>query len=331
MMTGNPPRQATAVAQPNIALVKYWGKRNEKLNLPAVSSLSITLDALHTRTRVGFDEAFETDSFLLNGSPADATRVTACLDHLRALAGTDVRAAIVTENDYPTAAGLASSAAGFAALVVAADAALGLGLLPRALSLYARRGSGSAARSIFGGFVEMARGEREDGNDAVARALLDAHAWPLGVVIAVTSTSAKPVGSTEGMRATAASSPFYAAWVDSARADLTQARRAIMARDFGGLAAISEHSCLKMHGLGFAARPPLIYWNETTMACLHAVRELRAGGTPVFYTIDAGPQVKAVCLPEAIEDVAATLSGISGVLQVITSGLGAGARVVEDL
>lgn len=323
------PLQATAIAQPNIALVKYWGKRNDELNLPAVSSLSITLDALHTRTRVLFDEALDADRFVLNGSPGDVTRVSACLDNLRVLAGTRVRATIETKNDYPTAAGLASSAAGFAALVVAADAALGLGLPPRSLSMYARRGSGSAARSIFGGFVEMARGEREDGSDAVARPLLDAHAWPLMVVIAVTSAAAKSVGSTDGMRATAASSPFYAAWVESARSDLTQARRAVMARDFGGLATVSEHSCLKMHGVGFAARPPLIYWTDITLACMHAVRQLRSVGVPVFYTIDAGPQVKAVCLPEAVEKVSATLAGIPGVLQVIISGLGTGARVAD--
>ncbi|MGH8496465.1 MAG: diphosphomevalonate decarboxylase [Gammaproteobacteria bacterium] len=330
-MSGNSLKAATAVAQPNIALVKYWGKRNEQLNLPAVGSLSITLDALHTRTRVVFDASLHSDRFSLNGSPACAARISACLDPMRALAGTRMRVSIETENDFPTAAGLASSAAGFAALVVAANAALGLELTPRALSMYARRGSGSAARSIFGGFVEMARGERDDGTDAVARPLLDAHDWPLAVVIAVTSVAAKAVGSTDGMRATAASSPYYGAWVQGSGADLTLARRAVMTRDFGALAAVSEHSCLKMHALGLAARPPLIYWNQTTVACMEAVRGLRAAGTPVFYTIDAGPQVKAICLPEAVEKVSVALGGIAGVLQVITSDLGAGARVVSRL
>lgn len=326
-MNRNPPGEATAVAQPNIALVKYWGKRSEPLNLPAVGSISVTLDALRTRTRIVFDRALDRDRLLLNGAPADAARASACLDHLRAIAGTRARASIETHNDFPTAAGLASSASGFAALVVAANAALGLDLPPRALSMYARRGSGSAARSIFGGFVEMARGEREDGSDAVARPLLEADAWPLAVVVAVTSEAPKAVGSTDGMRATAASSPFYPAWVQGSARDLAQARRAVMARDFDALAAVSEHSCLKMHALGLAARPPLIYWNETTVACVSAVRALRAAGLPVFFTIDAGPQVKAICLPEAAGEVSSAFGGIGGVLQVISSGLGPGARI----
>ncbi|CAN5158257.1 diphosphomevalonate decarboxylase [soil metagenome] len=324
----NSTRWSEAVAQPNIALVKYWGKRDERLNLPAVGSLSITLDSLHTRTCIRFDGRLNEDRLTLNGAQADPARVTACLDPLRALADTDLRAVVKTDNDYPTAAGLASSAAGFAALVAAADAALGLELPRPSLSLFARRGSGSAARSIYGGYVEMARGESDDGSDAVARPLLDAHAWPLEVVIAVTETASKAVGSTQGMQASGASSPFYSAWVEGSPGDLTRARSAVMARNFEQLASVSEHSCLKMHAVALATQPPLIYWNETTVACLRAVRELQARGAPVFYTIDAGPQVKAVCLPDAAENVAETLRAIQGVRQVMSSGLGAGARVV---
>ena len=325
-------RAATALAHANIALIKYWGKRERELNLPAVGSLSITLQALATRTTVAFEPGLDRDRVWLNDREAgtEAGRVSATLDLLRATAGTQDRARVVSSNNFPTAAGLASSASGFAALVVAADAALGLSLPPRRLSEYARRGSGSAARSIFGGLVEMARGERMDGTDAVASPLLDAGEWDLRAVIALTDRSAKQQTSTGGMDLTAASSPYFADWVDGQESDLRAARRAVEARDFERLAELAEWSCLKMHATAMAARPGIVYWNGATVEALHRVRALRAAGQPVFFTIDAGPQLKAICLPEAADTVAQALGEIPGVLEVLHSRLGAPARVVSD-
>lgn len=323
------PHAATAVAHPNIALVKYWGKRDERLNLPCVGSLSITLDRIHTRTRVAFVEQAGADRVRLNGVEGDDPRVTAALDLLRARAGIAWRAEVDSANDFPTAAGLASSASGFAALIVAGARALGLALAPGELSALARRCSGSAARSIFGGFVEWARGERADGTDSIAHPVLDAAAWTLAVAVAVTSHAAKPVGSTAGMRRTAATSPFQAAWEATQEADLAAARAAVLARDFERLADVAEHSCLKMHALAMAARPGLLYWNGATMECMQRVRALRASGVPVFFTVDAGPQLKAVCLPGAQAGVVAALRTVPGVLEVIECGLGAGARIVD--
>ncbi len=329
-------RAAVAQAQPNIALVKYWGKRQQALNLPVVGSLSITLDSIWTRTRVAFDPALQTDRFLLNGEAvgdgADTgplRRVSACLDLLRARAGVATRAWIDSRNNFPTGAGLASSASGFAALVTAAAAALGLELDDTEKSALARQGSGSAARSIFGGFVEWSRGEHEDGADSVARPLLDAAAWPLQVVIAITSTRQKSVGSTEGMNRTAQTSPYQQAWIDTQDADLAEARSAVAARNFARLADVSEFSCLKMHALAMAARPGLLYWNGATVEGMQRVRALRAAGVPVFFTIDAGPQLKAVCLPEATSAVHEALRDIPGVLNVTETGLGAGAQLLD--
>jgi diphosphomevalonate decarboxylase len=325
--------QATALAHPNIALIKYWGKRDTALNLPAVGSLSITLDTLHTRTRLRFDPALEADDIRLDGEPAGpnrARRVSACLDRLRARAGVPAGAVVDSRNNFPTGAGLASSASGFAALVVAADRALGLGLSAAELSEQARLGSGSAARSIFGGFVDMTHGTRADGSDAIARPLLTARDWPLSMVIAVTSEAAKAVGSTDGMTRTRETSPYYRAWVETAETDLSEARRAIETRDFDALASVSEYSCLKMHGLALAARPGLLYWNPATVACLQHIHALRAGGTPVFFTMDAGPQVKALCPPEQAETVARALADEPGVLRVLRTGLGEGARLVAE-
>lgn len=324
------PGSAVAEAHPNIALVKYWGKRDEALNLPCVGSLSITLEPIRTRTRVRFLAEAGADVVRLNGEAGAAGRVGTGLDLLRARAGVDWRAEVDSDNDFPTAAGLASSASGFAALMVAGAGALGLALPPSELSELARRCSGSAARSIFGGFAEWARGERADGRDSIAHPLLDRAAWPLSVAIAVTSTAAKAVSSTVGMRRTAATSPFQDAWVATQKADLAEARAAVTTHDFERLADISEHSCLKMHALALAARPGLIYWNAATVAAMHCVRELRAQGVPVFFTVDAGPQVKAVCLPSALATVSAALRELPGVLKVIECGLGASARLVPE-
>ena len=323
--------QATAVAHPNIALVKYWGKRDVEQNIPAVGSLSITLDGMTTMTTVRFDPALEHDTFFLGGreAPKMAGRVVACLDRVRRRARVSRHAVVESENDFPTAAGLASSASGFAALVVAADAALGAGFDRSELADLARQASGSAARSLFSGFVELKL--TPDGpNPTETRQLLEPSAWPLRVLVAVTDPGPKAVGSTEGMLMTEHTSPNYPAWVESSPADLSEARLAVQRCDFEALADVSESSCLKMHAVMLSARPGLVYWNGTTVDCIRRVRELRAGGVPVFFTIDAGPQVKAVCLPEGHEQVQRELAAIPGVTGVVESGLGDGARVDGD-
>jgi diphosphomevalonate decarboxylase len=193
----------------------------------------------------------------------------------------------------------------------------------------ARRCSGSAARSIFGGYVEWAHGDRVDGEDSVAHPILEAVAWPLSVAVAITSTAEKAIGSTEGMNRTADTSPYQQAWIATQEADLAEARAAIAARDFERLAEISEYSCLKMHALALAAKPGLLYWNAATVATMHRVRQLRAQGVPVFFTIDAGPQLKAVCLPSAAAAVAAALREVPGVLSVVETGLGGDAKLID--
>lgn len=324
-----PDKPTCATARANIALVKYWGKRAGPLNLPAVPSLSITLDSLKTTTHVCFDAGLSEDRFALDGKEdaAAAARTSAFVDLFRQLAGSDLRVRIDSANNFPTAAGLASSASGFAALAVALDAALGLSLDQRSLSRLARQGSGSAARSLFGGYVEMHRGSRADGQDAVAAPLADAGHWPLQVVVALTSLARKSVGSTDGMTHSAATSPYYAAWVDSAQADLDAAKAAVAERNFFSLARVSERSCLKMHAVAQASDPGLIYWNATTLACIARIRQLREAGHATFFTIDAGPQVKAVCLPDDADAVARALGAIPGVNSVLRTGLGPGARI----
>lgn len=328
---------ATAIAGTNIALVKYWGKRDPALNLPATGSLSLTLDRLGTRTRVAFDGGAGTpDRVTLDGGPADpkvSARVSAFLDRVRARAGIDRAATVVTDNSVPTAAGLASSASGFAALALAATRAAGIDLPAGELSALARLGSGSAARSIFGGFVEMAPGTRADGADATAHPL-EAEGrdpWEVRLVVAITAAGAKAIGSTAAMTHTARTSPFYAAWVAGVDADLAAARGAIAGRDLGALGVVAERSALRMHATAMAADPPILYWNPATIAALTRVRALRdeSPATPAFFTIDAGPHVKVLCGAADAERVAAALAGVPGVLRTLIAAPGAGARIVE--
>lgn len=327
------PKTASARAGANFALIKYWGKRDTPLNLPDVGSISLTLDALHTETTIRFDPALAADELVLDGhaSPDRTRRISAFLDVLRKRAGVECAARVETANNFPTAAGLASSASGFAALTVAAAAALDVDWNEKVLSELARIGSGSAARSIFGGFVEMARGRYKTGSDSVARPLADRRHWPLQVAVAISTRAEKAVGSTEGMQRTAETSPFYRSWVEHQPADLDEARAAIAGKDFQRLAEVSEGSALAMHGLAMSARPGLLYFNATTMECLHRIRALRNTGIPVFFTVDAGPQVKAICEPVALPSVRDALADVPGVVDVVESGLGPGAEVIDSV
>lgn len=312
--------KATATAHPNIALVKYWGKADAPGNIPATPSLSITLDGFRTETTVALLTSAQTDRVTLNGEPSDDAKISGYLAELRgsfSIAPLDIR----SDNNFPTASGLASSASGFAALTAAINQACDLGLNTAEQSQWARRASASAARSMFGGFVRL------QGPQWQAAPLAPAEHWPLRVVAAITSAERKSVSSSVGMRASRETSPYFDAWTEQTAKDYLIAEQAVRARDFAALSHIAEQSCLNMHALMLSTSPSLVYWQPATLACIHAVRELRASGVPVFFTIDAGPQLKAVCLPEAAERVAATLRKLPGVLRTEDLGLGPGVRV----
>jgi diphosphomevalonate decarboxylase len=320
--------RATATAHPNIALIKYWGKRDAETNLPAVGSLSVTLQALTTRTTVEFDAGLEQDQLLLNGreQPAEQGRLESCMNAIRTAAGIDTFASITSENDFPTAAGLASSASGYAALVTAAAAASGLKEPAAGLAGIARIGSGSAPRSLFGGYVLL----QNEGDDTRCEQLATAADWPMSIVVAVTTEMQKATTSRVGMEQSRLTSPYYDQWIASHPTDLDFAVGHVADRNFMALAELAEHNCQKMHAVMMTTRPPLLYWSPATLACVHRVTEMRRQGLPVFYTIDAGPQVKAICLPEAAAQVADELERTPGVLRVIVGALGGGASLDND-
>jgi diphosphomevalonate decarboxylase len=317
--------RAIAKAQPNIALIKYWGKRDLARNLPAVGSISITLSALFTEMSVELDEAHREDRLTVNGEENHTLlpRIRSCLD--RVLGDRRQSARVISRSNFPIAAGLASSASAFSALVVAAASAGGQTRTTAELAGLAGGTSGSAARSLYGGFVEL---ENHEDNIKVASICAEQE-WPLSVIVAITTSGPKATGSGEAMEISRKTSPFYSRWVDQQSLDLDIARTAINDRDFDKLAAVAEHNCLKMHSVMWASRPPIIYWNSATLECMQAVRELRSQGVAVFFTIDAGPQLKAVCLPEHASRIRDALAGIAGVSEVMASGLGAGATLVD--
>jgi diphosphomevalonate decarboxylase len=321
--------EAFCVAHPNVALSKYWGKREGEGNFPAVPSLSVTLDGLATRTLVRFDPALREDRVLLDGVPADpgaAARAIALLDRVRRAAGESRRAEVRSRNDFPTASGLASSASGFAALALAATRAAGLDWDAARVSDLARRSSASAARSVFGGFVELAGGSiGADGDVLGAQPVAAPDHLPLAVLVCVTTEGRKSVGSTDGMRRTMAESPYARAWLEEAPRLHGRLRDALLARDFGSVGALAEASALAMHASAIAAG--VVYWNGATLEALAAVRALRAAGTAAFASVDAGPHVKVLALAPDAPRVRDAMRAVPGVLRIIEARPGGGAEL----
>ena len=313
----------------NIALAKYWGKADIPLNLPAVPSISMTLDGLVTETRIRVDETLDADRVELDGREATASeskRVIALLDDIRRRAKRREFAHVVSRNRFPTAAGLASSASGFAALASAADHAYELGASDRVLSAIARQASASAARSIYGGFVELPAGKPGQ-KSLAAKPLFDADHWDLRIVVAQTAKGPKKVGSTEGMERSRETSPFYDAWVEKAPAITKRIRQALRKRDLDTLGAAMEQSTMAFHACAMTAEPSIFYWQPATLAAVHAVRQLRdEKGLSVWCTVDAGPHVKALCHADDARKVRAALKKTEGVLSTLVAKPGPGVQ-----
>jgi diphosphomevalonate decarboxylase len=330
--------EASAVAHPNIALAKYWGKRPSAGNFPAVPSLSVTLAGMETRTQVRFVAGLARDRFVLDGREEEGrplARVSALLDSVRELSGVHTFAEVVSKNDFPTASGLASSASGFAALAFAALGAAGIAgqsgeaVLRERASDLARRASVSAARSIYGGFVELAAGAeapRED-DRLVAREVSAPQPFTEGlrVLVAVATEAKKAVSSTDGMGETSRESPYYAAWLKEGPRLCGRVREAVLAGDFDAMGTFAEASALAMHACAIAAG--LVYWNATTLELMSAVHGLRARGTAAYFTIDAGPHVKVLSRAADAEIVGQWLRAVPGVVRVIETRPGKGAEL----
>jgi diphosphomevalonate decarboxylase len=326
-----PPSEASARACANIALAKYWGKADLKRNIPAVPSISLTLDQLVTETRVRFDSSLSSDLVRLDGrraTQAEADRVVAMLDRVRREARLRTKAHVSSHNHFPTAAGLASSASGFAALAASASAAAGIRFNARRLSALARASSASAARSIFGGYVELPAGKRGD-VDLAARPIAPPGHWNLRLVVALTDPGKKKVGSTEGMERSRKTSPYYAAWLEQAPKWSRKIKRAIKDRELDLLGEAMEQSTLAFHCCAITSEPPIFYWAPATLAALATLRGLRERGVSVWATMDAGPHVKALCGIGDASRVRQALDRTQGVTRTWVTKPGPGIEVQQ--
>lgn len=323
-------QSATAIAHPNIAFIKYWGNRNSDLNIPSNSSISMNLSGLEARTTVRFDESLQQDRFSLNQQPADEPgfqRVVQVLDHIRYLADINICAEVKSEINFPAGTGIASSAAGFAALSLAAAKAAGLSLTEAELSMTARLGSGSASRSVPAGYVEWHAGENHF--DSYAQSIASPDHWDLCDVIVVLQTQHKKVGSKAGHRIADSSPLQYARVADAARR-LELCRYAIKLRDFTSFAEVVEQDSNIMHAVMISSKPPLLYWNPETLTIMKAVTAWRADGLAVAYTLDAGPNVHLICEKAALQDVIAEVQKILPDPQLFQCSPGGAARIVGN-
>lgn len=320
---------STALAHPNIAFIKYWGNRDHTLRLPMNGSISMNLDGLSTRTTVSFQPSLPFDELVINGREVTGPgldRVSYILDIVRGMADIHERAEVITENNFPSGAGIASSASAFAALALAGSKAAGLNLTEPELSRLARRGSGSASRSIPGGFVEWQVGTTDE--DSYAFSIAEPNHWKLADCVVIVSASHKKTGSTEG-HALAPTSPLQAARVADAPRRLDLCRRAILNRDFDALASIVELDSDMMHAVMMTSTPALYYWQPASLSVMNAVRGWRAEGLPVCYTVDAGPNVHVICPQTEIQLVDKKLREIPGVSDVLAAKVGGAARIMN--
>ena len=324
----HPMTTATAQSHPNIAFIKYWGNLDNSLRIPMNGSISMNLDGLTTRTTVSFQPSLPFDELIINGHEVTGTgleRVSHILDLIRDEANFKDRAEVMTENNFPSGAGIASSASAFAALALAGSKAAGLDLSERDLSRLARRGSGSASRSIPGGFVEWQAGTTDE--DSFAFSIAPANHWELVDLIAVVSAAHKKTGSTEG-HAVAPTSPLQAARVEDAPRRLEICRRAILEKDFNAFASIVELDSDMMHAVMMTSTPALHYWKPASLAVMEAVRTWRADGLPACYTVDAGANVHVITLESEAHTIEKNLRAIYGVNNVLVARAGGAAKIV---
>ena len=321
---------AAAQANPNIAFIKYWGNRDNTLRIPSNGSISMNLDGLFTRTTVSFQPSLPFDELIINGREVTGPgldRISYMLDIIRGMANIHERAEVMSENNFPSGAGIASSASAFAAMALAGSKAAGLKLSLPELSRLARRGSGSAARSIPDGFVEWQAGASDE--DSFAFSIAPPDHWKLVDCIAIVSAAHKKVGSTEG-HGVAGTSPLQAARVADAPRRLDICRKAILERDFNAFASIAELDSDMMHAVMMTSTPVLHYWKPASLDVMNCVRQWRMEGIPVCYTVDAGPNVHVICPETEAQIVEQRLREIKGVDKILIARPGGPAKIIEN-
>lgn len=319
----------TARAHTNIALIKYWGKANKELKLPLMSSLSMTLDAFYTDTTFEHGDYLIEDSFSLNGVKQDASKAKRVIDYvqrLQKLYGLSDHFKVESTNHVPTSAGLASSASAFAALASAFAASYQLDLSKKELSKLARLGSGSATRSIYGGFALWNKGNDHDSSYAVA---IDENPdWDLHMLAVEVNTQQKKLSSTQGM-IKAQTSPFYKLWLEKNAVEIAAMQQAISDKDFTQLGQLSENSANEMHAINLSAQPGFTYFEPDTLKLIDLVHKLRQNGIECYYTIDAGPNVKILCSLRNRKNIISAVHKLLGNVKIVDASFGSGVQVLD--
>ncbi len=324
-------KKITAKAQSNIALVKYWGKKDDGLRLPKNSSVAIALDEAYTLTTVEFNEKYKEDEVELLGQgfeEDEAEKVKKHLDRVRKLANIQTKAKVVSKNNFPKSAGMASSASGFAALSMAAANAADLTLSEREMSVLARNGSGSASRSIPGGVSVWYTADDDQGS--YAEKIDYPKDWDIKVLLVMAEdTSAKKVSTTEAM-AMASTSPYFSESVIQAEKNIVSLKKSMANGDWSAFGKVVEDECCRLHAICMTQSPNILYWRGITIEVFQALYRLRDQGVEAFFTVDAGPHVHVVCRGKDVETVKLTLNKLSGIKTIIECGIGGGAKLVED-
>jgi len=318
----------TVKAPANIAFIKYWGKRNEKLRIPANSSISMNLSNTFSITSVDFDNRLKEDVVKIDdvvSAGGEKERVARHLSLVRKMAGKSDYAEVISKNNFPKASGIASSASGFAALTLAASLAARLKLSEKDLSILARLGSGSACRSIPDGFVEWKKGSKNQ--DSFAYSLYPADYWDICDVIAVIGQTSKKVSSTEG-HAIAESSPFYKTRIAGMKNKIKEIKLALKDKDFTRFGEILEAEAVNMHTVMMTSNPALFYWTPKTLEIILKVIDWRGEGIEAYFTIDAGPNVHIICEGKNLEKIKAKVALIAGVKKVLVNKPAVGARTI---
>jgi len=322
--------KATAIAPANIAFIKYWGKRDEKLRIPANTSISMNLSAAFTSTTVEFSKNLSRHHIELVDemfSDKEISRIVLHLDRIRDRAGIAQFAKVITKNTFPKGTGIASSASGFAALTVAASAAAGLSLSEKELTILARLGSGSACRSIPNGFVEWTTGEESD--DSYACSLYPPEYWDLRDILCIVETKTKEVSSATGMEF-AQTSPLWETRQNEIPERIAQLKQALREKNFQLFGEIIEEDCLSMYKVMNTQVSPLFYWTKTTEDCIKEVQANRASGTLAYFTIDAGPNVHIICEGNSEKKVVDRVKRILGVQSVLINKPSVGAHLIKE-
>lgn len=320
------------MANANIALVKYWGKRNKNLILPQNGSISMTCDGLCTTTTVEFSDKYKEHTVIINDEEfeKDEKDIHGHIDRICRLAKINQHAKVVSESNFPVAAGMASSASGFAALTLAATTAAGLKLNEKELTILTRQGSGSACRSVCEGFAEWFRGQKEDGSDSYAKSIVNKDYWKeFRMITTIVTEAKKKVSSRAGMAQTVETCPYYDGWLKTVNDDLNKIRECIKKKDFSSVGLTAEQNCLKMHALMMTTKPSIIYWFPPTMKIIQSVQLWREEGMECYFTIDAGPNVKVICLEKDENEINKRLLELKGVIKTIVCKPGDKAKLID--